>query len=80
MELHREPVSAARALPRGGTVEPFAIAAVELADEGMIVLGKVVEGTLAADLRVGMQMELATMTLYTDADGVERLVRVEDAK
>jgi len=54
--------------------QPFAIAAVELADEGIIVLGKVVEGTLAADLKVGMQMELATMTLFTDADGVERLV------
>ena len=26
--------------------EPFAVAAVELADEGIIVLGKVVEGTL----------------------------------
>jgi len=38
------------------------------------VLGKVVDGTLAADLKVGMQMELATMTLFTDADGVERLV------
>ena len=38
------------------------------------MLGKVVEGTLATDLKVGMQMELATMTLFTDADGVERLV------
>jgi uncharacterized OB-fold protein len=54
--------------------EPFAIAAVELADEGIIVLGKVVEGTLAADLKVGMEMELATMTLFVDDAGVERLV------
>ena len=54
--------------------EPFAVAAVELADEGIIVLGKVVEGTLAADLKVGMEMELATMPLFTDDDGVERLV------
>ncbi len=38
------------------------------------MLGKVVEGTLAADLKVGMLMVLATMTLFTDADGVERLV------
>ena len=36
------------------------------------MLGKVVEGTLAADLKVGMEMELTTMPLYTDADGVER--------
>jgi uncharacterized protein len=60
--------------PAPDPFEPFAIAAVELAVEGIIVLGKVVEGTLAADLKVGMEMELATMTLYTDDDGVERLV------
>ena len=46
----------------------------ELADEGLIVLGKVVEGTLAADLKVGMEMELTTMPLFTDDDGVERVV------
>jgi len=50
------------------------VAAVELADEGIIVLGKVVEGTLAADLKVGMEMELTTMPLYVDDDGVERIV------
>jgi uncharacterized protein len=60
--------------PAADPFEPFAIAAVELADEGIIVLGKVVEGTLAADLKVGIEMELATMTLFTDADGVERIV------
>jgi uncharacterized OB-fold protein len=47
---------------------------VQLADEGIIVLGKVVEGTLAADLKVGMEMELTTMPLFTDDDGVERTV------
>ena len=46
----------------------------QLADEGIIVLGKVVEGTLAADLTVGMQMELTTMSLYVDDDGVEHSV------
>ncbi|MHA7652278.1 Zn-ribbon domain-containing OB-fold protein [Mycobacterium sp. ML4] len=60
--------------PAADPFEPFAIAAVELADEGIIVLGKVVEGTLAADLKVGMEMELATMALYTDDAGVERIV------
>ncbi len=45
-----------------------------MADEGIIVLGKVVEGTLAADLKVGMEMELTTMPLFTDDDGVERIV------
>jgi uncharacterized OB-fold protein len=53
---------------------PFAVAAVQLADEGLIVLGKVVEGTLAADLKIGMEMKLTTMPLFVDDDGVERVV------
>ncbi len=68
--------------PAQDPFEPFAIAAVELADEGLIVLGKVVEGTLAADLRVGAEMELTTMPLYVDDDGVQRLTyawRLADA-
>jgi uncharacterized protein len=40
----------------------------------VIVLGKVVEGTLAADLKVGIEMELTTMPLYVDDDGIERVV------
>ena len=60
--------------PAADPFKPFAIAAVELAEEGLIILGKVVEGTLAADLTVGMEMELTTMPLYTDADGVVRTV------
>jgi uncharacterized OB-fold protein len=53
---------------------PFAVAAVELADEGLIVLGKVEDGTLAADLQVGMAMELTTVPLFVDDDGIERIV------
>ena len=34
------------------------------------MLGKVVQGTLAADLKIGMEMEFTTMTLYVDDDGV----------
>jgi uncharacterized protein len=60
--------------PAPDEFEPFAIAAVELANEGIIVLGKVIEGTLATDLKVGMEMELTTMPLFTDDEGVERLV------
>lgn len=60
--------------PQSDPFEPFAIAAVELPAEGLIVLGKVVAGTLAADLQVGMDMELTTMTLYTDDEGVEHSV------
>jgi uncharacterized OB-fold protein len=53
--------------------EPYAIAAVELADEGMIVLGQVAKGVLAADLEVGMEMELELDVLYRD-DECEHLV------
>jgi|SRR5690625_392595 len=43
--------------------EPYAIAAVELAKEGMVVLGQVVSGTGAEALRIGMEMELALETI-----------------
>jgi len=46
--------------------EPFAIAAVELAKEKMIVLGAVVKGVGVEKLRAGMAMELALEAL---ADG-----------
>lgn len=45
---------------------PFAIAAVELKTEKMIVLGAVVDGVKVSDLRAGMTMELALEPL---ADG-----------
>ncbi len=60
--------------PSPDPFEPFAVAAVQLAEEGLIVLGKVVTGTLAADLRVGIEMELTTERLFTDDTGVERMV------
>ena len=60
--------------PQVDPFEPFAVAAVHLAEEGLIVLGKVVDGTLAADLQVGMDMELTTMVLYTGDDGAPREV------
>jgi len=54
--------------------EPYALAAVELAEEGMVVLGQVPPGVRAADLRVGMPMRLGVGTLFTGEDGVDRLV------
>ena len=48
--------------------EPYALAAVELADEGIVVLGQVARGVSAADLRVGMEMQLEIDTLYRDDD------------
>jgi hypothetical protein len=53
--------------------EPFAIAAVELAAERMVVLGQVVKGVGPEQLRVGQDMELVLETLYTDAES-EKLV------
>ena len=53
--------------------EPFAIAAVELADEGMVVLGQVSEGVAADDLEVGMQMELTAEPLFEDDDAVHMI-------
>ncbi len=52
---------------------PFAIAAVELAEERMIVLGQMAAGVEVAQLRVGMPVELILESLYSDADG-EHLV------
>ena len=45
---------------------PFAIAAVELAAERMIVLGQVVGGIDVAQLKVGMPVELVLETLYSE--------------
>jgi uncharacterized OB-fold protein len=48
--------------------EPFAIAAVELAEERITVLGMVPAGVPVAALRVGAPMELVLDTLYEDAE------------
>lgn len=49
--------------------EPYAIAAVELEREKMVVLGQVVRGVGVEDLRVGMPVELVLEALHeTDAD------------
>lgn len=46
--------------------EPYAIAAVELGREKMVVLGQVVPGVGVSDLKAGMEMELVVDTLYED--------------
>jgi len=46
--------------------EPFAIAAVELEREKMVVLGQVVAGVSVEDLEVGMEMELVLDRLSED--------------
>jgi hypothetical protein len=47
---------------------PFAVAAVELERERMVVLGQVVDGVEVADLEVGMEMELVVDRLSEDAE------------
>ena len=44
--------------------EPYAIAAVQLEKEQMVVLGQVVSGLTVEDLKVGMPMELVLETLH----------------
>jgi uncharacterized OB-fold protein len=45
---------------------PFSIAAVELADEKMVVMGQVVPGVTVDDLSVGTEVEVVLDTLYED--------------
>ncbi len=52
---------------------PFAIAAVELAAERMIVLGQVASGVEVGQLKVGMPMELVLETLYSEGE-LDKLV------
>lgn len=52
---------------------PYAIAAVELAEERMVVLGQMVAGTEVTDLKAGMDVELVLEKLYED-DEAEYLV------
>ena len=47
---------------------PFALAAVELAEEKMVVLGQVVPGVDASDLHIGDEVELVLDTLYEDEE------------
>jgi uncharacterized protein len=56
-------------VPKPGGHQPFAIAAVELAAEQIVVLGQVVEGVGIEQLAVGQEVELAVETLYSDEHG-----------
>jgi uncharacterized protein len=55
-------------IPRSDPHEPFAIAAVELAEEQMVVLGQIADGFGVNDLTVGQQVELVIEPLYADDD------------
>ncbi len=50
--------------------EPFTVVAVELAAERMVVLGQAAPGVTAADLAVGMAVELVPGVLHRDAERI----------
>jgi uncharacterized OB-fold protein len=60
-------------VPRSEVYEPFAIAAVELAAERLVVLGQVADGYGVADLALGDEVELVVEPLET-VDGVDHLI------
>ena len=47
---------------------PFAIAAVELAEEKLVVLGQLATGVTVDDVKIGTSVELVTETLFEDDD------------
>jgi uncharacterized OB-fold protein len=51
--------------------EPYAIAAVELEKEQMIILGQVVKGVDVDQLKVGQSAELVLETLHEDDDAIK---------
>ena len=55
-------------IPRSEDYQPFAIAAVELEAEQMVVLGQIADGYPVADLSVGQPVELVVEDLYSDDD------------
>ncbi|MEY2426764.1 MAG: uncharacterized protein QOI61_2336 [Actinomycetota bacterium] len=60
-------------IPASDPYEPFALAAVELVDEQVVVLGQVAKGYGVGDLKVGAPVELVVEPLY-EIDGVEHLM------
>ena len=46
--------------------EPYTVAAVELKDERMVVLGQLADGVSPDDIEVGMEMKLELGVLYED--------------
>ena len=52
---------------------PFALAAVELADEQLVVLGQLAEGVTVDDVEVGTEVELVVEPLY-ELDGAQHLI------
>jgi uncharacterized OB-fold protein len=54
--------------------EPYALAAVELEEEGLVILGQVAKGVRADELEVGMEVEVDLQVLFTDEDGTDKWI------
>jgi uncharacterized OB-fold protein len=55
-------------VPTTDPYEPFALAAVELDEGGLVVLGQTTAGTTVADLHVGKRVALTVEPLFEDDD------------
>jgi uncharacterized protein len=60
-------------IPASDPYQPFALAAVELADEGIVVLGQLAQGLTVDDVEVGTEVELVVEPLY-ELDGDTHLI------
>jgi uncharacterized protein len=56
--------------PARDPFEPYGVAAVELPDEQMVVLGQLARGTELGALTLGQEMELVVEALYEDDEAV----------
>ncbi len=56
--------------PAAEPFEPYGVAAVELADEQMVVLGQLARGTDIASLTLGEEMTLVAEPLFEDDEAV----------
>jgi uncharacterized OB-fold protein len=64
-------------VPTTDPYEPFALAAVELGPEGMVVLGQIADGYSVDDLRVGANVELVVETLFEDDEHEYTMFRLK---
>ena len=55
-------------VPTTDPFEPFCLAAVELVEEQIVVLGQLVPGVRVEDLAVGQEVELVVDTLFVEDD------------
>lgn len=74
MVLHREPLRTAAPYVAADPFEPYALAAVELEAEGIVILGQVAKGVMAADLSIGQEVEVDLQVLYRDDEGVDHWI------